>query len=74
MTTSNSRNNRSVADLILQISYPSETITKKVYARREKYQHRNCLHEDCNVKLSFYNDTDYCSLHQRYHTDARNVI
>jgi hypothetical protein len=35
---------------------------------------RICMHDDCKVKLSRYNLTSYCVLHEKEHPDFKAVI
>lgn len=35
---------------------------------------RSCSHEGCSVKLSRYNLTYYCSVHERIHTSPKSLI
>lgn len=74
MTSHGARNNRSVATNTAQNGYPSEQFTKRVYARHAKHEKRTCAQQDCDTKLSFYNDTNYCSKHQKDHITSRNFI
>lgn len=65
MTEHGARTNRSVVDHVSQTAYPSDKFTKQVYKRYKIHQIKICSVEECNVKLSFYNDTDFCSRHQK---------
>jgi hypothetical protein len=33
-----------------------------------------CQHESCTTKLSIYNFTSYCFLHERIHTSIKNFL
>jgi hypothetical protein len=39
-----------------------------------KKQNRFCLHEQCKVKLSRYNFTDYCSVHESIYYKIQKSI
>lgn len=64
MTAHGARTNRSVVDHVSQTAYPSDHLTKRIYAKVATHEKKTCAFEDCNTKLSFYNDTDFCSRHQ----------
>lgn len=34
----------------------------------------HCQHEGCTIKLSIYNMTNYCTIHERLHSDTKNQI
>lgn len=35
---------------------------------------RHCTYEDCSTKLSMYNDTEYCSKHERFNPNLSKNI
>jgi len=55
---------RSVVDTIAQRGYDHLFRTEKRRQQIAQVPTRQCADEQCTTKLSKYNDTDWCSLHQ----------
>lgn len=64
MSGSGVRVQRSVVDVVAQRGYDRIQYLDKRRKELAKKPVRHCGHEDCNVKLSKYNDTDFCAQHQ----------
>lgn len=74
MSSYGARTNRSVVDLVSQKAYPSDKITKAVYKKLQTHTKKVCSHSDCSVKLSFYNETNYCAIHERTNANTKDCI
>jgi hypothetical protein len=43
-------------------------------SKRNSSDLRFCLHDQCNIKLSIYNLSDYCVCHERQHSSSSDFI
>ena len=68
------RTQRSVVDLIAQRGYDKIHTLEKRRKMFESMKNRICSSEDCNIKLSMYNDTDFCAQHQRGNIPVSNFL
>ena len=63
------RTQRSVVDTIAQRGYDRIHSLEKRRRLLELKKNRTCSLDHCNVKLSMYNDTEFCASHQRGNID-----
>lgn len=74
MSSSGVRTQRSVVDIVAQRGYDKVHTLEKRRAFLESKKNRTCSFEDCKVKLSMYNDTHFCALHQRGNVDVPKFL
>lgn len=65
MTAPGVKAQRSVVNTVAQRGYDRIITLEKRCKQLKEMPVRHCSLDDCNVKLSKYNDTDFCSQHQR---------
>ena len=65
MTAPGVKTQRSVVDSVAQRGYDHIMRLEKRAKLLKEQPVRFCSLEDCNVKLSKYNDTDFCAQHQK---------
>lgn len=59
------RAQRNVVDTIAQRGYDNLHKLDKKFKDLKSKPLRTCFHDSCPVKLSIYNETDFCYQHQR---------
>lgn len=64
MSSSGVRTQRSVVDTVAQRGYDRIVYLEKKRQLLKDKPVKHCSHTDCKVRLSRYNDTDYCAQHQ----------
>lgn len=74
MSSVGARTQRSVVDTIAQRGYDKVHSLEKRRKLLQLRKNRTCSLKDCKVKLSIYNDTDFCSSHQRGNVDPPKFL
>lgn len=65
MTAPGIRTHRSVVDIVAQRGYDKVHSLEKRRQLLEQNKNRVCALDSCSTKLSMYNDTNFCAIHQR---------
>lgn len=68
------RTQRSVVDVIAQRGYDRIHTLEKRRLLLQARKNRTCSFDDCKVKLSMYNDTDFCCSHQRGNVEVPKFL
>lgn len=55
-------------------AFPLQEVRSKPVRKHFSKLPRFCEHEECRVKLSVYNMSYYCSIHEKYHTKLTDFI
>lgn len=59
------RTHRSVVDIVAQRGYDKVHSLEKRRKLLQANKNRICSLKNCGTKLSMYNDTEFCAIHQR---------
>jgi hypothetical protein len=74
MSSLSPRNSRSVVDTIAQRGYDNINRLDKKFKDLKSKPQRFCSHESCSLRLSIYNDTEFCYNHQKENIPLRSFL